>query len=199
MARKKKVKQPKQEVVKSNSYNLSYQGKIKVQILHGNRVISTKTYTNNGLKPLFKYISHSLAGSHYSDLRPCKIMLYKCTQSEASGRYENPLDFNWAEATTNNYLTPASPYVVYDATPVVTEETDSYATTFRFKIPYYWLYLKSYNVIGLYTVAGEACAYYLFVEDDPSRGKIWDTKILNEEDTGNYSLVIEWTMEVSNK
>ena len=199
MARKKKTaKQINTDLTTTQAQRLAYQGKVKVQILHGDKVVSTKNYTNNGLKPLFKYISHTLAGNYYSDLRPCKIALYNCLKTGIGETYESPNNFNWEEVKDKTGdLVQASPYVVYDATPIVKENQDSYSTTFRFKIPFYWLYLKTFNTIGLYTEGGEACAYYLFVKTENDTKK-WDTQILDNV-TGNYSLIIEWTMEVSNK
>jgi hypothetical protein len=178
---------------------LSYQGKIKLQILHGNKIISTKTCTNHGLPELFKYISHALAGTTYTALRPCKVALFNHPSKDD---HVDPATFNWAESRDKNILKEASPYVVYDATPVVTGVAGSYATVFRFKIPFHWLYSPTFNVLGLFTENNSACAYYLFTKEVGNKTE-WDVQDLKEI-TGkdlscNYSLVVEWTMEVSNK
>jgi hypothetical protein len=90
-----------------------------------------------------------------------------------------------------------SPYVVYDAAPVIKSLGTQCTTTFRFKIPFNWLYAKKFNVLGLFTENNTACAYYLFTKESDGT-KTWDTQELTDI-TGNYSLIVEWTMEVSNK
>ena len=119
----------------------------------------------------------------------------------ATGAYTNPATFVWEDAYKNSLLTEVSPYIVYDASPVISAAGEGYATTFRFKIPASWLYKKAFNVIGLFSENNTSCAYYLCTKpkgDDVE----WDTTALTQElkdVTGNYSLIIEWTMEVSNK
>ena len=62
----------------------------------------------------------------------------------------------------------------------------------------YRLYRKTFNVIGFFTENNSACAYYLFTKDGSNSTKEWEPQELDDV-TGNYSLIIEWTMEVSNK
>ena len=191
---KKQKNNTSQEVLTTQVNSLSYQGRVTVQVLHGDKVITTKKYTNNGLPDLFKYISYALAGTSYNALRPCKIALLSCPNT---GGYANPTTFDWNTALNNNALVEVSPYVVYDASPVVTSTSTGYATIFRFKIPFNWLYKNSFNVLGLFTENNSACAYFLFTKDSGDT-KIWDTQNIGDV-TGNYSLVVEWTMEISNK
>lgn len=207
MARKKKIKQ--EEIKKelpavSEKQSLQYQGKICVKTLHGDKVISTKYFKNNGLPNLFKFISHALAGSFYPDMRPCKIKLYYADDGDKDS---SPQNFKWVKTATEE-ATPkreVSPYVIYDATPIVNanvaKET-SYSTTFRFRIPYHWIFGDKYNVVGLFTNNDVACAYYLFTKEQTAEDGtitiLWDDQELGNP-TGNYSLLIEWTMEISNK
>ena len=193
MAKKQKTK-TLETAVATQVNTLAYQGRIKLQVLHGDKVISTKNCNNSGLPDLFKYISHALAGTSYTALRPCKVALFSCP---TTGSYLDPTTFNWTQAATNNVLKEASPYVVYDVSPVVTSTGSGYATIFRFKIPFNWLYKKTFNVLGLFTENNSACAYYLFTKQSGSE-TIWDIQELDDI-TGNYSLIVEWTMEVSNK
>lgn len=208
MARKKKITKKVKTVVDAKVQSLDYQGKVKLQVLHGDKIISTKDYTNSGLPCLFKYISYALAGQNYSDLRPCKIVIFKCP---TDGHLDKPNNFDW-DTVYNNTLKVVSPIISYDATPIVqiTKTNDNkikgYATTFRFKVPFNWLYSKEFNVIGLFTDSDEACAYYLCTKDSTTTDedgnsqttKVWDTQPLDDI-TGNFSLIIEWTMEISNK
>jgi hypothetical protein len=53
-------------------------------------------------------------------------------------------------------------------------------------------------VLGLFTENNVACAYYLFTKDKADNTKEWDVQELSDI-VGNYSIVIEWTLEVSNK
>jgi hypothetical protein len=48
----------------------------------------------------------------------------------------------------------------------------------------------------LFTEQDNPCAYYLFTKD--GEGNEWEEQEL-EDAIGNYSLVIEWAMTVSNK
>lgn len=207
MARKKKTTKKITErlaSVQASSQQIEYQGRVKLQVLHGNKIISTKAFKNRGLPNLFKYISYALAGQNYSDLRPCKICIFK---SSTTGDLSNPVNFNWDDAYNNKKMSIASPYIAYDATPVVRQESNgSYSTTFRFKVPFNWLYLKEFNVIGLFTEDDDPCAYYLFTETSTIQDESgqnneissWDNQKLDDI-TGNFSLIVEWTMEVSNK
>lgn len=193
MAKKKKSNQ---ENISTQINSLAYQGKVTFQVMRGNKIINTKKYLNSGLPDLFRYIGHALAGTVYSALRPCKIALFNCN----TGGVLDPANFNWDTAQNRGLLTPISPYVVYDATPVVLSTATGYSTTFRFKVPFNWLYSKDFNVLGLFTENNTACAYYLFTKDDGTGKKVWDTPGEELDDiTTNYSLVIEWTMEISNK
>jgi hypothetical protein len=197
MAKKQRVQKAK-ELTNNQASSLAYQGKVQFQILHGNKVISTKNYSNNGLPDLFKYISYALAGTYHSTLRPCKIALFH--YDPQNGQYKKPADFNWTEALANNVLSEASPYIVYDAAPVIKATAAGYATVFRFKIPFNWLYSKNFNVIGLFTENNSNCAYYLCTADGEDGKKEWAYPLADIKDiVGNYSLIIEWTMEVSNK
>lgn len=193
--KKKKLKKDLEEKLPLQTNSLAYQGKVRFQVLHGDKVISTKNYSNNGLPDLFKYLSYALAGVQYSALRPCKVALFECSTKDI---YADPTAFVWSEAIENKALVEASPYVVYDATPVVTTTAAGSTTTFRFKIPFNWLYRKTFNTIGLFTENNSPCAYYLFTADNSDGSKRWELQNLSDI-TGNYSLVIEWVMEISNK
>lgn len=198
MARKKKVTKnsTEQKITTAQSHPLVYQGKVKIQVARGTKILSSKTYTNNGLPNLFKYISHALAGSYYPSLRPCKIKVLKYDRVGSDAK--TPTTFMWE--TDKQDLVEISPYIAYDATPIVKTTVNSYATVFRFKIPFDWLFARTFNIIGLYSEANGECAYFLFTKPDAETEGlvVWDTQNLGDE-TGNDSLIIEWTMEVSNK
>lgn len=192
MARKRKTKKQVAKAVEvsttTNTQELNYQGKVSVKVLHGNKLVSTNSFKNKGMPDLFKFISYALAGSFYPEMRPNKIKLFYVD----TNIHRSPSDFKWnGDTATEKH--EISPYVVYDATPVTSLVRESYETTFRFKIPFTWLFGDKYNVVGLFNSKDETCAYYLFTENSE-----WATQRLTEG-TGNYSLIIEWTMSVSNK
>jgi hypothetical protein len=193
------------EIATTQVNSLAYQGNVTFQILHGRKVISSKKYSNSGLPELFKFIGFALAGSYYPSLRPCKVALYDCV---TTGDYQDPTKFDWTKATGDGSLEVISPYVVYDATPVVKATAEGYSTTFRFKIPFNWLYKATFNTLGLFNDDNIACAYYLFTEDEEQADKTiikkWATQGLGSGDgevipTGDYSIVIEWTLKISNR
>lgn len=187
-----KVEAKAEEVLTSTKPQaLGYQGKLCIKIMSGNKVISTEYLKNKGDSTLFKFLCQALAGNFYTHMRPCKIKLYDFQNTETV----LPSEFNFTDAEkVTPYLYEASPYVVYDSTPAVNPGSDSCTTTFKFKIPYHWLFSKRYNVIQLVTDTNQSCAYYLCTDTNGN----WNTKELTEA-TGNFSLVVEWTLEVSNK
>lgn len=207
MAKKTKKTEaaPASKIAKTQVDSLAYQGNVKFQILHGTKVISTKKYSNSGLPELFKFLGFALAGSYYPSLRPCKIALYDCV---ITGDYQDPTAFKWDEASSSGALEIVSPFVVYDATPVVKATAEGYSTTFRFKVPFNWLYKTTFNTLGLFNEDNTACAYYLFTEEETT-GTTTTKKWLQQElgtdvdgvkaiPTGDYSIVVEWTLRVSN-
>jgi hypothetical protein len=91
MARKKKATAKSlKDSIATQTNALAYQGKVKFQIMHGNKIISTKDCLNSGLPDLFKYISYALAGTLYSALCPCKVALFNCTTID---KYADPTTF----------------------------------------------------------------------------------------------------------
>ena len=125
MARKKKlnnVATTEEISATAQKQTLSYQGNICIKTLRGNKVISTKNLKNAGLPDLFKFLSYALAGKFYPDMQPCKIKLYNFTNTEGV----TPANFasNLNSEEVEPFIKEASPYVIYDATPVV-EKTSS--------------------------------------------------------------------------
>jgi hypothetical protein len=196
MAKQKKISsEATEELYSSKNSSLGYQGRVQVQIACGDRILSTKKYHNEGLPDLFRYISYALVGAYYPTLRPCKVALYNYANSD--NRTNGPNTFNWATAITSNIFTPVSPYVTYDATPVVLSTENGYAATYRFKIPFNWLYRPAFNTLVLLSENNTALAYYLCVKQENGE-QVWDPEELSDVN-GNYTIIVEWTMEVSNK
>ena len=76
MGRQKKTKKIKKTTELKGTQNLGYQGKVTIKLVHGDKIISTKTYHNSGLPLLFKFLGSALAGNYSEDLRPTRIKLF---------------------------------------------------------------------------------------------------------------------------
>lgn len=64
--------------------SIGYTGKIQASIMLGDRMISSKTYYNNGTSKLFEFFATCLTGNWLDAkaTRPCKIILFKKDPSE---------------------------------------------------------------------------------------------------------------------
>ena len=229
MAKKTKVKEIKaiqQPITKTQidgTQDISYAGKVSIKVQRGNKTILTKQYHNNGMPDLFKFLCQALAGTYNDELRPCKIKLFCYDEANSNQENTQPSQFDWQEVFTETSLIGsdtskprnASPFVLYDTTPVVTKREikgvngnfkTSYETTFHFRIPGSLITTDLVHMIGLYSnyvYAGlekEACAYYLLTERDSENKLYWAPLNLGEDKvSGNFSLIIDWTMSVTNK
>lgn len=196
MGRKKKTTKEIKKV--EGSQNIGYSGKVTVSILRNNKPISSKTYCNTGRAPLFKFLCSCLAGTYRDSTKPCKIKLFNYTGTSA------PSAFNWETADFASYMEQISPYITFDAAPVVkginadndTTTIDKYQVTYHFRIPDAYLVKGQVNVIALYSNDAnsqqEAVAYYKLAENNT-----W-TPIDFTNATGNFSLVIDWTLVLKN-
>lgn len=217
MGRKKKkiAKEPAAAITKQPSkiskvqvdgtQNFGYQGKIVVKIQHGNKIIKTTQYHNKGMPSLFKFLCQALAG-RYSDLsRPCKIKLFFFPNAEGETSV-TPENFDWY-TEFNAPVAPrsASPFIQYETTPVLERQynPDSYQVTFHFRIPFAMINDNIIHMVGFYpnnVFPGneiDASAYYLFVDEKDPKNKWAPLKLDNI--TGNFSIIIDWTMKVMNK
>ncbi len=216
MARKKKTEEVKtisQPTKVEGTQNISYAGTVNIKVQRGKRTLMTKKYNNKGMTSLFKFLCLALAGSYSDDLRPCKIKLF--CYDKANEINNSPADFNWntifnnlVEDRINNYgLKDASSFIVFDATPLINKKDNSYEVTFHFRVPGSLISSDMVHMIGLFpnnVYSGnekEVSAYYLFTEVDASTKKtIWAPLELGEDKiSGNYSLIIDWTMSIANK
>lgn len=175
MARKKKTEvetknTDSKEVNAKQGLGINYEGVITVSLKSGNRTINKKHYHNRGHIGLFKFICEALAGNFNKDIRPSRIRCY-------------------------NADVPATPYITYETTALSRKGTDnSYSVTYTFKIPYAFVYDKISSVKLFPTnsdLESDVCADFTFEE-------IID--ITQEKFThGNYCIVLEWQMTISNK
>jgi hypothetical protein len=68
----------------SSTAALSYTGKVKISFCQGSKIIKSKTYSNNGCGPLFKFIAQCIQGEYKQaeKIRPNKVKLFFNTSDE---------------------------------------------------------------------------------------------------------------------
>ena len=192
--KKKKVEQTNINKVDT----ISYQGSISVSVVNGNRLITKKKYHNKGMPNLFRFIANCLAGNKTESLRPTKIKLFNYKDAKDV----LPNNFEWNTAwTTDTGPTVISPYIIYDATPVIEKDSksDAYNVILHFRVPLSYIAGDEINVIGLYPSNatndyGDISAYYLMADLDKN---IWKP-ITIDTVSANYSLIMEWELSISN-
>ncbi len=184
MGRKKKSAQ----TTVDNTQSIGYSGKISISIVNGKRVISKQNYHNEGRLELFRFLANCLAGNLVEGLRPIQIKFFK---------YPANTSFNWTEAVWNDTSTApkaVSPFIIYDAMPIVkaNETTNTCTVVFHFRVPLSYLTDDS-NLIGLYSSnsSDDFNASAWVIPDQPIT--------LPENVVNNYSLILEWTLSISNK
>lgn len=191
----------------NSKQSLSYEGKVTVKIQRSGKTISSKTYHNSGRLPLFKFLCNCLAGVYSEQNRPAKIKLFNYDYASA-GKYD-PAQFNWDNDINDAEV--VTPFVTYTSSPVIKEEIatpdgtkeNAYNVTYHFKINDTYISGEEINVIAIYGTnvvdqKNDACAYFVLKKKkDGSSDEEWDP--IRIQTTGSYSIIIEWTMKVSNK
>lgn len=167
MGRKKKAQ--KQVVVQSNT--LGYQGHVQLQLVRGNKVLSTKQYHNNGMPKLWEFLAACLAGDRAEQLRPTTIKLFNYKAADTV----SPTTFNWSEAFSSFNMIEATPFVTYSAAPVKAPDdpstTTKWTVTLHFTIPASYISQEEIHVIGLYPTNASnnetnAAAYYICAKEE---------------------------------
>lgn len=172
---------------------LQYSGQVKVSIKQGDKLITVNTGKNNGTASLFAFIANCLAGTMIQTSKPARIQLYDLDESETPN---DPQTFS----------SPITGKISYNTTPIVksglVDNPNAASVTYHFLIPYGSINGNEIYKLGLWSVdtSGEdtPMAYYLFHNNAG-----WTPITLNEKTTTNadqnYSLIIEWTLYISNK
>lgn len=198
------IKNNKEETKKKDNFegmNIGYQGKIKVSIMCGKKVISSKVYHNRGTKKLFQFICEALAGNYRPGLRPMYIRAFTNDELEEA-MLPDTYKFNEDLAVT--------PYIMYETTAFAgngnaedgESTTDTYSVVYTFKIPYAFISGTKISKVALYpqnrsNANTDKCAFYGFVNPDTND---WDSIDLEQGDflNGNFCIVMEWKMTLSN-
>ena len=178
---------------------IGYKGNINVKVQRGNKIISNKNYHNTGNQSLFRFLCECLAGNYYDDLRPVKIKLFSGSNSED---ISNP--YSWiTNGTEGTVDTPvATPLALtYTNVAAIEDITDNYKYTvsYEFKIPYTYINTSVYKAAiyaGNENDKTKWSAIFGFLNEDESG---WDPIEITNADQQYYTLVLTWTMTISNQ
>jgi hypothetical protein len=169
---------------------LGYEGKVTLTLKRDNRVLTHKTYKNNGTAQLFQFLGYCLLDSYEEAKRllPTKILLLRNLGEDANSTSPT----NVVQCTTWQGLAQ---------TPIIKSESDKaqVSVTYSFEIPREAISGK-FNQVALYGASktyndiDEFSAYYFltdnvgrFVTEDPAE---WSATTV---------LLIEWELTLSNK
>lgn len=184
-----------------NSTALGYTGTLTVRLQHGKNTLSNKTYHNAGTKNLFKFLCSCLAGEFTNSDRPCRIRLFGSNGCDGTPATFSNTAENWSDSLTPILLndTPAT----IDATAIDgISGTEYYNTRFHFRIPFSYVNQSETTKIYKAALFSETSsnyqgmlAWFLFTTEDGSAFDPIDLVDLS----GNFSIVIEWTMTLTNR
>lgn len=183
---------------------LNYSGKIKISYCKGNKVLKSKTYSNAGCGPLFKFVAHCLQGDYRmaEKYRPTKIKLFNNTSSD-------PSDWAWKDikAITNFVSTNTTSDIA-----VINDENGKiigYKTILHFLVPAVLIDKSNINSvfdtyinqICLYSAKEldeEKCsAYFLLTKTDEENNLEWDGLKI-QDIAENINILIDWEMSIKN-
>lgn len=165
----------------------TYEGRVKVSIAKGKRIIKSYEYKNAGGPRLFNFLANCAAGNFFDNDRPTRIILFKSQVVSGTTRYD-PIS--------------TSSGLFYSSAPIVIKNTvegqslgDFYQTTLHFTIPYYEIYDSTVSGARLYSA--NALSATPFNKNDYSAAVVFDGddgKGLKLDPNGvqqNYMLVID--------
>lgn len=187
----KETKTTEKTNVSSSVATIGYQGNLNIKVQRGNKIISNKTYHNTGSQLLFRFLCECLAGNYYEDLRPVKIKLFSGHDTEKINEPNT-----WINEDTES-ATPLS--ITYSNVATVEESLSSneYSVSYEFKVPYTYIIRSVYKAAiysGNETDNTHWSAIFGFIEDGA-----WDPIIISSADQQYYTLVLTWTMTISNQ
>ena len=194
--------------ISSSSASLNYTGKVSVKFCKGNKVLKSKTYSNNGCGPLFKFIAQCLQGEYRQaeKLRPNKIKLFSNTSEEVK------LSWNETTKAVTGFVTSNSPAdidVIKNGSEII-----GYKTILHFLVPAVYVDSSKFNddkqkfgitQLCLYSTKetddAKCSAYFLFTnketDDAGNEVEVWDGLSTNDTDE-NVNLLIDWEMSIKN-
>lgn len=211
------------ENVSSKVNSIGYQGHIKVSVLKKDKLISTRKFNNSGRYPLFQFITDCLAGNYKNAEihRPYCLALF--TIGGETDNLESD-SLKWSEIKDNiktsdnkiGYYAQSKNKVTYGdlflkTVPKVEVKSGiigNASITYTFNIPFSHIYTESktgINLVCLYDRENRRnydnpSAFFFVMNDDGTRvTSLVDTELLTDNSAVNYNLIIEWTLDISNK
>lgn len=183
--------------IKVNSKSsLNYKGEVKVDILDGKRIISSRKIKNNGKISLFIFLAQCLTGKYnMAELnRPCYVQLFSVDPDTPEADLFN-LQTEWEQKTFPINMS-TSPTIDYNSS-----DTEYAQGAFKFIIPFSQIIDKdNLNLLVLKSqknVASEdqkeVCAYIYL--NDPNRSPLIPDELADDD---RYNIFIEWTLSISN-
>lgn len=183
---------------------LRYSGDLTISVMENERIISTRKIHNTGCKSLFMFFANCLAGewSAAKSLRPCKIILFKtATGEDLTGETKSEY---WTKSTqVSTKVTHDTAIVTLPITETKNGKTSTigYCAKYHFRIPYLCLN-EGQNVTKMALFPGDRyisgrnyfdsmCAYYRFPSEEAG--------ILIPPTGGNYTIIVDWTLNIKNK
>lgn len=176
-----------------------YTGTVTVSAYLGERLIQQETHHNAGLQNLFKFIGSCLQGNwaEAKSKKPSKIVLLRAATGEnltiGSDDCSNPIENASYWSSTYAVCSPAAYTNAAVSKITSVEGKPASAVTYHFSIPFLKL-LSGSKVQKLMLLpsnvsdyAREACAYYILKNE-----------IEIPEASGNFTLVIDWTLTFTN-
>ena len=190
--------------------SISYEGKVTINLLKGNKTIKTYSVHNAGYPPLFMFLAQSLTGDYTKSesLRPRYIRLFSL--GEAGTPYTEDMIAQHLTLDSMTSLTLSS----YNTAPYAeiiqkTETTPAYARTiFKFLIPFTQINTsKATNMFALYSASNqlnysEPSAVFVLTAKDETDNSLKLSSVLPPSvsaKSNEYNLQIQWEMNIKNR
>lgn len=162
-------------MAKNKKSSISYTGKVKIEFLHGNKVVKTLKKKNTGKMPLFAFLVRCLAGDFDTNGYPRYVRLFSGNSWES-----------------RNEVTTAAIPVSSVGLDLSGSTDDKAIVTFEFLVPFSMLPLgTSATILAIYSSTNRT------KRDAPSAYIVLDKKDKIEGD-GKSNIKIIWSMIVEN-
>ena len=155
--------------------NLNYSGVVKISKEYKGKIISSKTFHNEGNTYLYQFISYCLGGKYKAaeELRPQYVKLFLTNKN-----------------TANNNDAVSIPILVSAITPKQWTDGNKvlgYKTTLHFLIPYTFISGDCFNEVRLYSAS-------FTIKDE-----LDNVTIINAvENDKKYNIIIDWELRIGN-
>ena len=165
--------------------DITYEGKVKVQLYHGKKVYKTIKEKNKGVWPLFNFFINCLMGNYYDAQRPMYLRVYNVNAEAYIAGEEGNI------SERDEVTTTAIPVRKVTAKPAADGDAQASAI-FEFLIPAATLTDNgSGNLLVLFSTENRNMV------SKPSAEVLLETPITKESGTSNIK--VEWELVIGNK